>query len=101
MIKAYFEVDRYPVQGQELLLHRYEGVVNPTQANYRYFVAGQVGGMLLSTLGQNKTPLKGSQLLAFYPLETDNREEPADTWIAIPGNPSFPMREAIFIKKEK
>ena len=62
LIQAHFSVDRYPVLNGDLVFHRYEGVLLPGRASYRYFVVGTAAGMVLTPSGIARTKLKGRKL---------------------------------------
>lgn len=72
LLKAVFQVDRYPVQDRELIWHRYEDIVTPGRASYRYFLAGETGGMLVTPYGLAKTELKGRKVFGCYPTTAAN-----------------------------
>lgn len=61
------------MQGEDLIFHRYEGVLLPGRASYRYFRVGGVGGMLITSTGLSRTKLKGKRVAAWYPDSAQNR----------------------------
>ena len=98
LIKAYFEVDRYPSQEGELLWHRYESsnIISTGRASYRYFLVDQYGGMILSNVGKARSKFKDRKILANYPLSEDNKPGGTQQNVIIVSS-SLGMKEDIYI----
>lgn len=82
LIKAVWQARDLPSQDGELILHRYEGpsITQPTQANYRYFVAPGYAGMVLNNQAYGKMGLP--VMMAWQHMDTQANRRLAQAWLA-------------------